>query len=337
MTRTIERVRTFPPPPEIDDVTRREFLIGAAGLLLLPAGCGEQGGGEQSGQTRTMKHVLGETEVPVNPRRIVSLSDQAELAALMALGVKPVATGMRDEEFLPWIRRAGVGGVETFPIDSQAIPIEKVATCGPDLIIGQEGFVELVPDELGQIAPTVATTSQDWRECVTQVADAVGEPEKGRDLLRQAEERIGETGERLAAYEGLEVSMFYCYPGEITMMPTDGMLGAELLREMGLERPPSQRQATWEGDDRSTISEERLELLDADVIFAFDFSEEHGKALDELEDSPLFGRLEGVRNGNYVRLDFDEFRSLYITSILAVPVGLEVLEREITALDPEIS
>lgn len=66
MTKTIERVRTFPPLPEIDDATRREFLLGAAGLLLLaPYGCGSsvgsggEGGSGPSGETRVVEHAAG--------------------------------------------------------------------------------------------------------------------------------------------------------------------------------------------------------------------------------------------------------------------------------------
>jgi iron complex transport system substrate-binding protein len=336
MTKTIEQRVVLPPLPGIDDVTRREFLIGSAALLLLPAGCGGGDSGEaDSGETRTVRHELGASEVPVNPQRIVSLTDQAELAALLALGVKPVATGMRDEEFPPWIKEAGVEGIETFPIGGVGVPIEKVATYEPDLIIGQRGYVEDGGEDLEQIAPAVATTDLNWRECVIQVADAIGEPERGREVIEETEERIAETRERLAAYEGLEVSMFYAAPGEITIMPTDGILAAELLRELGLKRPSAQKDVTWEDNERAVISEERLELLDADVILAFDFDEEQSEALDDLEASPLFQRLEAVRNGNYVRLGFHEARALYLPSVLAVPVALEVLEREITALNPE--
>lgn len=62
MTKTIERPEmALPPLPEIDDVTRGAFLIGAAGLLLIPAGCGSNGGngGDASGETRTVEHALG--------------------------------------------------------------------------------------------------------------------------------------------------------------------------------------------------------------------------------------------------------------------------------------
>ncbi len=67
MTKKIEAAeRGIAVPPHIvDDLTRREFLIGSAGLLLLPAGCGGDGGngGEAtSGETRTIEHAFGEVE-----------------------------------------------------------------------------------------------------------------------------------------------------------------------------------------------------------------------------------------------------------------------------------
>lgn len=116
----------------------------------------------------------------------------------------------------------------------------------------------------------------------------------------------------------------------------ENILAAELLKDLGLKRPPSQTGLTWQSDDqRAAVSEERLELLDADVILAFDFDEDMSEYMDKLEASPLFQRLEGVRNGNFVRLGAEDANALYLPSISAVPVGLEVLEREIVALDPQ--
>lgn len=77
-------------------ITRRGFLAGAGSLLLLgAAGCGGgSGSGEQSsggsGDTRTIEHKFGSTEVAGMPERVVSVgySDQDPI---LALGVIPVA------------------------------------------------------------------------------------------------------------------------------------------------------------------------------------------------------------------------------------------------------
>ncbi len=103
MTKTIqvlERGITLPPLPEIDDVTRREFLIGTAGLLLLPAGCGSdgEGGDEASGEMRTVEHALGTTEVPTEPRRVVVIDSYLTLTTALMLGVPVVGATTFQEE-----------------------------------------------------------------------------------------------------------------------------------------------------------------------------------------------------------------------------------------------
>ncbi len=73
--------------------TRREFLIGCAGLLLL-TGCGSNGGdgSDASGQTRTVEHSAGTTKVPAEPGRIVALGG-IYAANLISLSLTPAAAG----------------------------------------------------------------------------------------------------------------------------------------------------------------------------------------------------------------------------------------------------
>ena len=141
--------------------TRKEFLIGAGSLLVLaPFGCGtgEQGDGA-SGGTRTVEHAMGETEVPAEPGRIVALSGQMDLDALLALGLQPVAAGANfenDTAVNPWSQDRMEEDVEVFKFRPEPDP-ERIATFEPDLIIGHEGWLEPVYEELSQLAPTVVT------------------------------------------------------------------------------------------------------------------------------------------------------------------------------------
>lgn len=86
MAKTIERAKiTLPPLPETDDVMRREFLIGAAGLPLPLAGCDGDGSGEDEG--RGIQRELGETTILGGPGRTVTLSP-AETGVSISLGMK---------------------------------------------------------------------------------------------------------------------------------------------------------------------------------------------------------------------------------------------------------
>jgi ABC-type Fe3+-hydroxamate transport system substrate-binding protein len=92
MKKEIERPRiAF---PEIDDVTRREFLIGA-GLIALDPACGRSGEEDAFGssETRAIEHALGTTRVPTEPRRVVSLTGSSDMDALLALSFEPVTAG----------------------------------------------------------------------------------------------------------------------------------------------------------------------------------------------------------------------------------------------------
>jgi iron complex transport system substrate-binding protein len=313
--------------------TRREFLIGAAGLLVLAPGCGgdpapgSQGGRGAGGAfPRTVEHELGSTDVPERPARIVSATGLAELDALLALGAKPVAAGRFPTGWNPWTEARDLGGIEPLAVDPE-INIEQVAAQRPDLIIGQTGRVrDENYGELSGIAPTVATSFEDWRLNVEQVADALGRAEDGRRLVRKTDAGITEAGERLSGYRDLAVSVFPYFPGEPALLTDDSFCG-DVMRKMGLKRPPSQTdQEAPEG--YKPISEERIGLIDGDVIFGLGFEDNAG-AMDEFEQSELFRRLEGVSAKRYVRLGPDESLAMYFASVLTVPVVLRLLEERL--------
>ncbi|TCJ13067.1 ABC transporter substrate-binding protein [Rubrobacter taiwanensis] len=183
-----ERVRTLPPLPEIDDATRREFLIGAAGLLLLPAGCGsdgERGGSEPSGETRTFEHAFGEIEIPVSPKRVAVLTAHA-LDAVVALGIEPVAgvTGY-SELYAGALEDAEV----KFP--NQEPNLEALARVEPDLMLtlGFEGELFFGDyEKLSEIAPTAVfdwTSDGEWKPHFRFCADALGRLEEAEVLISE--------------------------------------------------------------------------------------------------------------------------------------------------------
>lgn len=177
------------PRLNIQDITRRGFLIGAGSLLVLaPYGCGTksgEGGEEPSGETRTVEHALGKTEVPVNPQRIATFT-QFELEYALALGleqrlVTAQSAATLQVGFLERQRRE-LDAVSTG--DSTEPSIEAAAAQSPDLIVSRSGYIEQIYDELSQIAPTVGLpTTTEWKEPFRFFARVVGERERGEEVL----------------------------------------------------------------------------------------------------------------------------------------------------------
>lgn len=294
MTKTIER-RAIPPLlPEIDDATRREFLIGAGSLLLLaPYGCGGEEPGDTgfSGETRVVRHARGETEVPVSPKRIVA-PDLFAMDTLVALGVEPV--GVRDQATVPRYLAREVEGIESVGVDPN---LEAVAALEPDLILTIEGSE--TEEELSRIAPTVFAkfeSSADWKGIHLKFSEALGMEEEGRRILDEYEARARELADSfgdpppevsiLRASEEFGLSLYLpdSFPGTV-------------VEDAGLLRPEGQR---GEGFSKE-ISLELVGQAEADAIFVWAFedsTQDNERVIRDLREDPLFGRLDAVRRGN---------------------------------------
>jgi len=320
MTKTIdlpERGTTLPPLPEVDDVTRRELLIGAAGLLLLPSACGsngEGGAGEPSGETRTVGHALGTAEVPADPRRVVALDTFAALQNAVELGVPVVgcATFPHEDPFPEFLSEEETGGIEG--VGHYTAPnLEKIAALEPDLIVGSREFVEIAGyDELSRMAPTVALAfTYDWKRTSRKVAEAYGrEGEMGRligDHERRAEGLRAALDERSVDPEVTAMRLVE----DGVRIHTNQHFAGRVLEEAGVRRPPNQ---TAEDPQEGIIevSPELIPELDADAIFYFASGggfdpEASERTFRRFRENPLWRGLRAVREGRVWRVGEDHW------------------------------
>lgn len=317
--------------------SRREFLIGAGSLLLLaPYGCGSEGAesGDSSGQIRAVRHALGETEVPANPGRIVAVTGQMDLDALLALGLQPVAAGANfesDTAVNPWSQDRMADDVEVFKFRTE-INVEQVATFEPDLIVGHIGWMEPVYDQVREVAPTVVVPYEGgvegkgamWREPLSIVARAVGREKRGEEVLSGIDAKMDDARERLAGLGNLTVSIFSAGEGYQAFFNQLSYPGY-VVEQVGLSRPEAQREVRRGTDDPTTVefSNERLDLLEADVIFGFSWDSD--EFMDEFESQPLFQSLGAVESGNYVRISGGEYNYWYYPTVFTPPLMLDSL------------
>jgi iron complex transport system substrate-binding protein len=306
MTRTTLRppatIRTGRPVrvlPEIEDVTRRQFLIGAAGLVLLPAGCGGGEEGEAPGETLAVRHRLGTTEVPSRPRRVFCVEARGMLEIALALDLPTIAAGTyEDEPFPPAVSElAREAGVEPLSISGEGPSLEAVARLEPDLILGPTYLVESAYEQYAQIAPTLALpTNQDepWAETLRRLAEEFGREDQAAGPIGEYEderERLREKwGERL---ETVTVSIFYAGTDGVYVYG-DSSLIYQTLRDLGGVTPEG-----YDPEGRD-ISPERIDLLDADVLLRLSFGEEYDLDLSE---NALYQKLPAVAAGRVVTVE----------------------------------
>ena len=263
-------------------------------------------GVEQPADTRTIADAAGrEVEVPADPQRVVTLTE-LDLDSALALGVTPVGSVQgRGQQTLPSYLLDRTEDVTA--VGSIAEPnLETILTLDPDLILVASPIppVEALIPELAQIAPVAVTApaGSSWIETFQGVADVLNRSDEAQAFLDSYYERADAVGESLPA-DVEEASIIRWNPdGPVVMLPNSFSSG--VLADVGLGRP--QAQAVLEGGHpvhSDVISMERIEVIDADVIFAGGLNPEGTTALAETLEDPLVQALSAVEAGRLFLVD----------------------------------
>lgn len=259
------------------------------------AGCGSQQESGPEAETVTISHKFGETKVPANPSRVVTVG-WTDQDFVLPFGVVPVSTREFFEEYnnYPWVKAATDGkGVTTWG-GADSIDFEAIAAQKPDLIFAiYETIDQQTYDRLSQIAPTViqsgdyADEETPWDVQLLTTGKALGKEAEAKELVAKVQARIEDARKANPEFDGKTLVVdFGPESGGHYLLPENDPRRA-LFTALGF--------TTQEVD--GDISEEKLDLLDRDVLFV------NGATKEQMLASPAFARL-GVVTGD---------RTLYTT------------------------
>ena len=301
LRRPILTCRSGPAYPTIEDITRRQFLIGAGSLLVLaPYGCGSDdgAGGETTGGTRTVEHAFGSTEVPNEARRVAVL-DTWSLDNSVALEA-PVVAAKQFDGFAPFyreLRPEAAENVGSFPGETN---LEALAATEPDLVLCDAYRFDQDQNQLTEIAPTVPITppegDPDWKETLRLAGKALGRQDLAEEKLADYGGRVKDIRAALGGAEGaekIEVSIVLPRSDGQVRIYLPGSFGGQIIEEVGLSRPPSQREDSINVD----LSLEQVGRADADAIFFWTGTPEESQAEERLKNDPLWQKLGAVEAG----------------------------------------
>jgi iron complex transport system substrate-binding protein len=188
--------------------------------------------------TRLVKHAMGETRVPLNPKRVVAL-DTCALDHALALGVKPVGAPHYYLADSPYLK----GKVEGIEDIGSPTNLEKVLALKPDVILGVPYDNKEIYNLTSKIAPTVLADfdgGKEWREALLLFGEALGKLDAAKQVLADYYARLekfkAQMGDRL---KEIEVSLINIYPNGYGLYQEDTFAGL-ILKDAGLSRPPSQ-------------------------------------------------------------------------------------------------
>ena len=280
---------------------RAAAALAAVVLAIGPlSACGSpQDGAPQAApaESVTIAHKFGETRVPVNPSRVVTVG-WTDQDFVLPFGVVPVSTRVFQENYndYPWVKAATDGkGITTWG-GEDSIDFEAIAAQKPDLIFAiYEAIDRQTYDRLSQIAPTViqskdyADEETPWNVQLLTTGTALGKEAEAKELVAKVQGRIDEArkanpefdGKTLVVDQGPESGGHYLLP------ENDPRRG--LFKSLGFKAQ----------DVDGDVSEEKLELLDRDVLFV------DGATEEQMLQSPSFARLGVVRDGRTLYTNFE--------------------------------
>jgi len=299
------------------------LALGACGADDDTGGQAVTASSEQTAYPVTIRSRHGSATIDEQPRRVVTLDNQATDDAL-ALGVVPA--GIVKVTYVPgdmqtWTKSA-LGSRQPQLIDTtDGIPYERVAALRPDLILATNTFElenKAVYNRLSRIAPTVHFTrsslSDSWQEVMQRIGQALGQRERARELVATAERDLAGVRERTPELVGKTVNFFNADPSGLYTINASEDYSIRFLEGIGLRLSPEVAKLKGEGG-RVVVSPERYDILDSDLLLGTSTSP---KALNALRRDKLFNSMHVVRDGRYVELDIGPATSMVYPSVLSV-------------------
>ncbi len=293
---------------------RIQLFLGGALMVALIQSCTGSGSSPpaslpsapESSNCRMVRHALGETCVPDQPQRVITLSVPS-LGDAIALGVKPIATIVYFDQPPPYLAQH-LNFIQILGQEEQP-SLEKIVALKPDLIIGIKHSAEAIYSQLAQIAPTVADDWEgypSWRQHFDFVANVLGKTDSAQQVWSRYDQRIQSLRAALEnSQQDLEVSFVHTCCGTIDLDLINSFNGS-ILADAGLRRPPAQAVPVAGGIVK--LSEEKLMDIDGDILFVATDGSEAAQTMTELKRNPLWQKLRAVQNDRVYSVNYPTWR-----------------------------
>lgn len=275
-------------------------LVGAV-LVAALAACGSTPVAQKLTEPfRIIKHAMGETTIPAQPKRVVAL-DQSFVDAVLTLRAPVVGyTTYRsiDTKLPDYLGSvAAAYGKDATPVGTLEQPsLEKIMALKPDLIVSAKVRHAALYDKLSKIAPTVfsETTGAIWKDNVRLMGQALGKEQLADTTIKSYEERAAKIGAAIKEKDGkLPTISIVRFAGEPTVrLYVEKSYSGTVMKDVGFPRPEGQ--PTKQDAIAVDVSQERIGDLDADRIFVSTYQDPSAEGPKEkFVGNPLWGKLKG--------------------------------------------
>ncbi|MCB0084410.1 MAG: ABC transporter substrate-binding protein, partial [Caldilineaceae bacterium] len=292
----------------------------------------------------TIDHQFGSTTIEAEPQRVISLGYGDE-DAILALEIQPIAVrhwfGAPENGVWPWGQAAlGDAKPQILEMGFGELNFEQITLLQPDLIVAiGAGLAAEEYATLSKLAPVIVTpagynTQMPWQEQLRLVGQATGRTVRAETVISDVEAQIATVRTDHPEFEGKSVAIAeYLEPGSYYIFDADNVR-YRVLNALGFVMPEAVQAMQRDSDFNGTISAERLDLLEADLLIwgVADTAQQQ-----ELEASPLYQNLQVVAKNHDLFFTYNEEPNLISAAhaygtALSIPYLLENLVPEISAV-----
>lgn len=280
---------------------------------------------------RVVEHALGETTIPSEPQRIVSVGYH-EQDFLYALGLAPVGVHewFGNQPYATWTwaedARRAVGATPTVQ-HGYEIDVEWVHAQSPDLIIASYFNLDRATyDLMSRIAPVVAAPKgypvwgAPWQEELRLIAYATDREQEAEAIILGIEQQISGIAEANPDFSAQTATMGYFTSDHFVGYRSSSGANA-LLGGLGLQAPAIFDELV-QPNGQFSISPERLDLFELDaVVWLVDPA-----TAQHIRDMPVYRNTRLAREARGIWLDIEMTGALSFMTPLSIPYALERLE-----------
>ena len=292
-------------------------LVMATMTTMLFVGCGNSNeeieDSNTSKKTVTVTDVKGEVEIPAEPERIVDLSGNSDILAI--LGYEVIGTANSDAydyTKFPKYLEEPLKGAEILGYSMQdTMDIEAVMNLKPDLIVIST-VQEKMYDQLNEIAPTVMIQLEalNWKDDVIAIAEVFDKVDIANQWISDYEAKAASAGEKIKKEFGEDTSyLSFLASADQFFVFNEAGFGDVLYNDMGLAKPEGLPEQT--DISLPVVTYEGLASIKADYIFLIAGAED----LKQLEANSIWNSLPAVKNGNVVVLEASPYFNQGYSSI----------------------
>ncbi|WP_254450640.1 AraC family transcriptional regulator [Cohnella herbarum] len=261
-------------------------------------------------QTKVVKHMMGESEIPINPQRIAVNGLEDIMLVLDAPMV--LAQSLKGQYLYDRLQEKKVPSVYT----PGSINYESILDSEPDLIIAnllasdKESY-----EQLSKIAPTIVYDRSDWKNSIVAIGKAINREDKAASVIQAYDEKLSKAKAAIIAKIGADRTLAFIRPSnkDVQLFFPAFSYTSIAYKDLGMTLDPVLAKFREKEGEESWGIEASLETLpdlSADYLFvtaggSFDSEDEAKVALEELtevENLTIWNNIPAVKQGHVYKM-----------------------------------